>query len=144
MKKIFTLFAGLLMAVSLFAADRRPVVKVNSSKNYKIVIDGRTYFGDDLTLSLDRGYGGRHSIKVFEMRRGYFGQREKLVASSSFQVDRKDVLINIDWFGNISIREKRNQGRYYDNDDRFPGNDRGPGHDRDQRDRDGRDRDGRY
>jgi hypothetical protein len=69
-----------------------------------------------MTLSLDHFYGGRHTIKVFEMKRGYFGNREKLVGSSFFQVDRNDVLINIDWFGNISIREKKNYKRYDNND----------------------------
>ena len=133
MKKIFTFFAVTLLTLSLFAADRRPVVKINSDKNYKFVIDGRTYFGSDLTLSLDHFNGGRHSIKVFEMKRGYYGSREKLVAATTFQLDRNDVMINIGWSGNISIREKRGGGRF--DNDRNPWNDR-DGHNRD--------RDGRY
>jgi len=125
MKKIFTLAAGILLATALFAADRRPVIKVNSSKHYKIVLDGKTYFGGDLTISLDRFYGDRHTIKVYEMKRGYFGNRERLVGATTFRTERNDVLINIDWFGNISIREKKNHRRYgdrdwNDRDDRFP------------------------
>lgn len=130
MKKIFTLIAGMLFAAALFAADRRPVVKINSSKNYKIVIDGKAYFGNNNTISLDRFNGGRHTIKVFEMKRGYFGGREKLVSSSIFMVNRNDVVINIDWFGNISIREKKNYRHFGDNDRDDDWNDR----DHDRRD----------
>lgn len=130
MKKIFTLIAGMLFAATLFAADRRPVVKINSSKNYKIVIDGKAYFGNNNTISLDRFNGGRHTIKVFEMKRGYFGGREKLVSSSIFMVNRNDVVINIDWFGNISIREKKNYRHFGDNDRDDDWNDR----DHDRRD----------
>lgn len=130
MKKIFTLIAGMLFAATLFAADRRPVVKINSSKNYKIVIDGKAYFGNNNTISLDRFNGGRHTIKVFEMKRGYFGGREKLVSSSIFMVNRNDVVINIDWFGNISIREKKNYRRFGHNDRDDDWNDR----DHDRRD----------
>src|SRR5690242_4870960 len=112
MKKIFTLFAGLLMAAAVFAADRRPVVMLNSSRNYKIVIDGRSYFGGSQTIALDNFYGSRmHSIKVYEIRRGnltfgalgsLFG-RERLIDASTFQMGRNDVMINIDFRGQISI-----------------------------------------
>ncbi len=115
MKRIFTLFAALFVTVALFAADRRPVVTVNSSKNYKIVIDGRSYYSNDRSIKLTNLHNGRHSIKVFEMRRVGYNQREKLVASTSFQVNRKNVQIHIDRFGHINIREVRNNGRF-DND----------------------------
>lgn len=115
MKRIFTLFAALFVTVALFAADRRPVVTVNSSKNYKIVIDGRSYYSNDRSIKLTNLHNGRHSIKVFEMKRVGYNQREKLVASTSFQVNRKNVQIHIDRFGNINIREVRNNGRF-DND----------------------------
>ncbi|MEO7923160.1 MAG: hypothetical protein ABIR30_05735 [Chitinophagaceae bacterium] len=116
MKKIFTLFTGLLMAAALSAADHRPVVTVSSFRNYKIVIDGRTYFDNDMTFRLSNLQRGYHSIKVFEMqRRGYMGRYERLVATSSFQVGRKDVNIRIDRFGNIRIYEDRRNGRF-DND----------------------------
>lgn len=132
MKKIFTLTLGVLFAVALMAADRRPVVTVNSSKNYKIVIDGRSYFGSDLTINLNHLSGGRHSIKVFEMKKGFYERREKLVGATTFFVDRKDIVISIDWFGNIQIKEKRGYRRF-GNDDRH-GNDRDRNDDFDRRD----------
>lgn len=129
MKKIFTLFAGILFAASLFAADHRPVVKLNSSRNYKIVIDGRSYYGNDMIIPLDRFAGSKHSIKVFEMKKGYFRNRETLVSSAFFRADRNDLVITIDWFGKISIREKRDGRRYGD----FDWNDKND-RDRDRRD----------
>jgi len=123
MKKIFTLFAGLLMGLAVFAADRRPTVTINNDyRNFKIVIDGRTIFGDNINLRLDNS---RHTIKVYEMRRGFF-VRERLVASKSFRMRDRDIKINVDRFGQVQIFEKRNRGRYnddygrrYDNDRRY-------------------------
>lgn len=119
MKKIFTLVSGLLLAIAVMAADRRPVVTVNSMKNYKIVIDGRTYFSNDNSIRISHLHSGRHSIQVFEMRRGYFERRERLIASTTFGLRKHDVKIMIDRFGNINIREKKGNGRYdrYDRDD---------------------------
>ena len=144
MKKMFTLVAGLLMTALVFAADRRPTVTVKSQKNFRIVIDGKSFFGNSTTIRLDDymsndgrygnsdgRYGnnaGRHTIQVFEMQKvGFFGRRqvERMVSSTAFRVNRNDVLINIDYFGNINVREMRS---------RF---DQG----RDWNDRDGRDRD---
>jgi hypothetical protein len=106
MKKIFTLFAGLLMAAAVFAADRRPVVTLNSSRNYKIVIDGRSYFGGSQAVALDNFVGNRmHTIKVYEMKRGGFFSRERMIDASTFQLGRNDVMISIDFRGQISIRE---------------------------------------
>jgi hypothetical protein len=112
MKKIFTLVAGLLMAVVVFAADRRPMVTVNSMKNYKIVIDGRSFFGRNTSINIANLRDGRHTIQVFEMQRAAYGRRtvERMVASTSFRVDRKDVVINIDNRGHLSIREMKRHG----------------------------------
>ncbi len=123
MKKMFTLVSGLLLAVAVMAADRRPVVTVNSMKNYKIVIDGRTYFSNDNSIRISHLDKGFHSIKVFEMRRGYFERRERLVASKSFNLRRNDVRILVDRFGNISIRELNGKGRF-DRDDDYRDRDR--------------------
>jgi len=135
MKKIFTLVTGLLMAVALMAADRRPVVTVKSMKNYKIVIDGRTYFTNNSRLRVPYMQSGWHSIQVFEMRRGYFFRRERLVSSERFILRNHDVDITINYFGKVQIREDRDFGRF-DHDDR----DRGRWDDK-GRDNRGRDRD---
>ncbi|HEV7782156.1 MAG TPA: hypothetical protein VGO58_12870 [Chitinophagaceae bacterium] len=117
MKKIFTLFAGLLMSVALFAADRRPVVTVKKAMNYKIVIDGRSYFDNDMTMKLSNLQYGRHTIKVYEIKKGLFA-RERMVAAAAFKLDRDDVTIKIDRFGKIDIKEKDNDRGWNGRDDR--------------------------
>lgn len=123
MKKMFTLFAGLLMTVALFAADRRPVVTVKKEANFKIVIDGKTYFDNDMTMKLSNLGYGRHTIKVYAMdKRGIFS-RERLVSTAAFRVDNDDLRITVNRLGKIEIKERKNRGRFDKNDRDW--NDRG-------------------
>jgi len=134
MKKIFTLIAVLFMTVAVFAADRRPVIKLNNNNNYKVVIDGRAYFGDDINIRPDYFMRGKHTVKVFEMKRGFYGRTERLVDMTTFFIDRDDVVIRIDRTGRIIVREERNgkwnngYGKNHrdrdDDDDRYDRNDR--------------------
>ncbi|MBI3137620.1 MAG: hypothetical protein HYZ15_03460 [Sphingobacteriales bacterium] len=111
MKKIFTLTAALLLTASLLAADRRPVILLNNTKNFKVVIDGKNYFGDHITIRPDYFYNGHHTVRVYEMRRGFFGRTERLLDAVSFTMDRDDIVIRIDYTGNILVREDyRNYG----------------------------------
>ncbi len=132
MKKVFLFAAGIMLAAAVFAADRRPVLTVNSSNNYRIVIDERSYFGSNITLNLDDYYSSYHTIKVYEMRRGLFSNegRERMVASSSFQTGQNDIVINIDSYGYINIREINNYN--------YNGYDRNDQYNRDWNDRDDR------
>ena len=107
MKKIFTLVAGLMLTVAMFAADRRPTVTVTSAKRYAIVIDGQRYFSNGNTINISSLYNGRHDVKVFKMKRGFFMNTKRLVASSSFQLRNSDVKIDIDSFGQLQISESR-------------------------------------
>lgn len=111
MKKIFTLVAALFLTVALFATDRRPVIKLNNNNNYKVVIDGRTYFGDDINIRPDYYFRGQHTVRVYEMRRGFFGRTERLVNSTTFFMDNDDVVIRIDRHGGIMVKEER-KGRW--------------------------------
>jgi hypothetical protein len=139
MKKIFTLFAGLFMTIALFAADRRPVVTVKKEMNYKVVIDGRTYFDNDMIMKLNNLSYGRHSIRVYEINRRGFFSRERLVASTTFRLDNDDLRIKIDRFGKIEIREKKNYGRFERDNKGWNDEDWNDRDDRDYRDN-GRDR----
>ena len=107
MKKIFTLLTALFITASLMAADRRPVIKLNNNNNYKVVIDGRSYFGDDINIRPDQFIRGQHTVRVYEMRRGFFGRTERLVSSTTFFMDKDNVVIRIDRFGGIMVREER-------------------------------------
>ncbi|HMU45997.1 MAG TPA: hypothetical protein PKC72_06490 [Chitinophagaceae bacterium] len=112
MKKIFTLFAGLLMAAAVMAADRGPSVTIQSNKNYKIVIDGKNYFVSSTTIHLFNLSNGMHSIRVFEMRKGLFVKGERLVSSSTFKVGRRDIAIKVDQFGRIDISKKKGNDHF--------------------------------
>ncbi|MBL0305586.1 MAG: hypothetical protein IPQ25_05990 [Chitinophagaceae bacterium] len=105
MKKIFTLVTGLMIAAVVMAAGHKPIVSLNNSKNYKVVIDGKTFFGSDMNIRLASFHKGMHHIKVYEMKRGFFGRTERLIDSETFLLGRRDVRIVIDRFGNINIRE---------------------------------------
>lgn len=136
MKKMFTLLSGLLLAVAVMAADRRPVVTVNSMKNYKIVIDGRTYFSNNNGIHINNLGRGHHFIQVFEMRRGYYERRERLVASTTFSLRKNDVKILVDYFGQIRIRELKGFGRFERDDHDWDDRDRDRDNDRDRDRRD--------
>jgi len=111
MKKIFTFVTGLLIAAVVMGASHKPIVSLNNSKNYKVVIDGKTFFGSDMNIRLASFHKGMHHIKVYEMKRGFFGRTERLIDSETFLLSRKDVRIVIDRFGNINIREVKDKRR---------------------------------
>lgn len=112
MKKIFTLIAATLFSAAVFAADHKPVVTVKANKNYEIVIDGQSYFSSNSIMNLSDMRYGQHSIKVFEVSRGFIFRKGKhLVDASSFQLRGNDVAIYIDFRGQISITESK-----FDND----------------------------
>lgn len=117
MKKLFTLAAGILATFAVFAADRNPVITVTSTKNFKVVIDGKTFFPGNNPVRLTGLHNGRHTIRVYEMRRGLFERRERLVTSSSFRTRGHDVRIMIDQFGKIRMQEIKRDGRFNRFDD---------------------------
>ena len=137
MKKIFTLVLGLMVTVAMFAADRKPTVTVTSTKRYAIVIDGKRYFTNGNTINISSLFNGRHDVKVYKMKRGFFVNTRKLVASSNFQLRNSDVKINIDRFGQLQISESR-FGRDWNDHDYGKGNDRDHGHGYDRGNHDGR------
>jgi hypothetical protein len=139
MKKIFTLVAATLFTAVVFAADRKPVVTVTASKNYEIVIDGKSYFSSSNTMSISSLYNGQHNIKVYQVSKGFFSKRKKLVSTSSFQLRGNDMDICLDFRGQISITEQKPvfEKRWDDKDKGWGnGNGRDKGHDNDRNDRD--------
>src|SRR4030095_15544400 len=133
MKKIFTLALGLMFTVAMFAADRRPTVTVISAKRYAIVIDGKRYFYNGNTINISSLFHGRHDVKVYKMKRVFFMNTKRLVASSSFQLRNSDVKINIDRFGQLQISESR-FGRDWKDRDYGKGRDRDHDHGYDRED----------
>ena len=111
----------------MFAADRRPTVTVTSAKRYAIVIDGKQYFTNGNTINISSLLNGRHDVKVYKMKRGFFMNMKRLVASSNFQLRNSDVKIDIDRFGQLQISESR-FGRDWNDHDYGKGNDRDHDH----------------
>ncbi len=132
MKKMFTLLSGLFLSFALLAADPRPVVTLSSMSNYKVVIDGKAFFTNNSQISLRNLSKGYHSVQVFEMRRGYYQQREKMVSSSSFFLKRNDIRILINRFGDVRIKEIKGLGRFERDDDDWYERDRHDDNDRDR------------
>ena len=109
MKKIFTLAVAALMTTIAMAADR-PSVILNSSRNFEVVIDGRSFITNGRTVTLDHLRTGRHSIRVYELKRGFRGNVQKrLVSRSHFNLRNRDVLIRINQFGEVFTKESRNR-----------------------------------
>ena len=71
MKAILTFAAGLLLTLTTMAADRPPSVTIKSNRNFEIVVDGRTNRNDN-AIRLDRMRQVMHTIRVYEIRRGFF------------------------------------------------------------------------
>ena len=125
MKKIFTLAIASLMTLSMFAADRKPSVTLTTPKKFEVVIDGRSYASAiGTTMNVAGMYGGRHTIKVYALKNGFFSKQKRLVSTSSFQLNRNDVDISVDRSGNINIQEQRMPSRNDRNDDHGWGNSR--------------------
>lgn len=110
---------GLFLTLAVMAADRGPDLTVRMSRNYKVVIDGRTFYSNGSTLRINYIPRGFHTIQVFEIRNtGYFGQRQRMVNSSSFRMGKEDVKIFIDHYGRINILKDKEYGRYGRTEDR--------------------------
>ena len=107
MKKIFTLAIGSLFTLAVMAAGNKPSVTVKSSKNYQIVIDGKSYAGNSY-IDLSGLYPGFHSVKVYDVKsRSFFRKKSNLIASSSFSLKNNSIIISVDRFGKIDIDEQR-------------------------------------
>lgn len=117
MKKIFTLIAATFLTVAVFAADRRPTVSVQVSKNYEIQIDGKSYFTrDGMIKDISNLKNGKHTITVLKINQGFFKQRmKKVVSSTTFLVRGNDIDIKVDQFGRILVKEDTRFGNGRDN-----------------------------
>lgn len=108
MKKISLFILSSLLAVVLFAAGRQPMVTVNTSNDYEVMIDGTYYKGNNTIPNLSQG---THSVQVYQAKRGLLGKRRTLVSTSSFQVRDNDVKIFVDANGQLRINESGNSNR---------------------------------
>lgn len=118
MKKVSLLILSSLFAFALSATGRQPLVTINTSNDYEVKIDGRTYYGNNTIPNLSQG---THAVEVYHVKKQLLGKRRTLVSSSSFQVRDNDISIFVDNNGQLRINnqgnnmERRDRGRN-DND----------------------------
>ena len=112
MKTIFTLIAFISISSVALAGEKHPSITVTSTGEFKIVIDGKQ-FNNEKKVSLTDLQKGTHYIDVWKKKKGLFGSKYKLVSSKQFVLVNKDLDIDINFSGYITIGK---QGKGWDGD----------------------------
>lgn len=112
MKTLFTIIALSFMSSVVLAGEKHPSVTVTSTGEFKIVIDGKQY-NNEKKISLTDLEKGVHYIDVWKKRKGLFGSKYKLVSSKQFELGNKDLDIDVNFSGYITIGK---QGEGWDGD----------------------------
>ena len=112
MKTILTLFAFISISSVALAGEKHPSVTVTSTGEFKIVIDGKQ-FNNEKKVSLNGLKKGTHYIDVWKKKKGLFGSKYKLVSSKQFELANKDLDIDVNFSGYITIGK---QGKGWDGD----------------------------
>ena len=112
MKTIFTLIAFISISSVALAREKHPSVTVTSTGEFKIVVDGKQ-FNNDKKISLNGLQKGTHYIDVWKKRKGLLGSKYKLVSSKQFELTNKDLDIDVNFSGYITIGK---QGKGWDGD----------------------------
>jgi hypothetical protein len=112
MKTILTLFAFISISSVALAGERHPTVTVTSTGEFKMVIDGKQ-FNNERKVSLNDLQKGTHYIDVWKKKKGLFGSKYKLVSSKQFELANKDLDIDVNFSGYITIGK---QGKGWDGD----------------------------
>ena len=112
MKTILTLIAFISISSVALAGEKHPSVTVTSTGEYKIVIDGKQ-FNNEKKVSLNGLQKGTHYIDVWKKKKGLFGSKYKLVSSKQFELAKKDLDIDVNFSGYITIGK---QGKGWDGD----------------------------
>lgn len=113
MKKIFTLAVATVFSTLLFAAAPRPTVTLNNSRNYEVVIDGRSFYGSMDDIQLMAIGKSIHTVKVYELKKGLFIKSRRLLDSETFRMAGNSMTITIDRAGQINVREQKFQAPFY-------------------------------
>jgi len=112
MKTILTLITLFSISSVALAGEKHPSVTVTSTGEFKIVIDGKQ-FNNEKRVSLNDLQKGTHYIDVWKKKKGLFGSKYKLVSSKQFELTSKDLDIDVNFSGYITIGK---QGKGWDGD----------------------------
>jgi hypothetical protein len=115
MKTIFTLITFSFISLLALAGEKKPELKVTSTGEYLIIIDGKQYKNEKWIFVKDMNQG-IHYIDVFRKKKGLFGSKYKLVSSKQFEIGKKDLAIDVNASGYIMIgkQEKGWDGDYWE------------------------------
>ena len=112
MKTILTLIAFISISSVALAGEKHPSITVTTTGEFKIVIDGKQ-FNNEKKVSLTDLQKGTHYIDVWKKKKGLFGSKYKLVSSKQFVLVNKDLDIDVNFSGYITIGK---QGKGWDGD----------------------------
>jgi hypothetical protein len=112
MKTILTLITFSFISSFGFAGEKNPDVTITSTGEYLIIVDGKQ-FKNEQRISLTGLQKGIHYIDVFQKKKGLFGSKYKLVSSKQFELENKDLDIDVNFSGYIAIGK---QGTGWDGD----------------------------
>ena len=112
MKTILTLIAFVSISSVALAGEKHPSVTVTSTGEFKIVVDGKQ-FNNEKKFSLNGLQKGTHYIDVWKKKKGLFGGKYKLVSSKQFELANKDLDIDVNFSGYLTIGK---QGKGWDGD----------------------------
>jgi hypothetical protein len=112
MKTILTLITFFSISSVALAGEKHPSVTVTSTGEFKIVVDGKQ-FSNEKKVSLGDLKKGIHYIDVWKKKKGLFGSKYKLVSSKQFELENKDLDIDVNFSGYITIGK---QGKGWDGD----------------------------
>ena len=107
MKTLFTLIAFSFMSSVVLAGEKHPSVTVTSTGEFKIVIDGKQ-FNNEKRISFADLQKGIHYIDVWKKKKGLFGSKYTLVSSKQFELGNKDLDIDVNFSGYITIGKQEN------------------------------------
>ncbi len=138
MKTLFTIALASFFSTSVFAyGEGRLTITVASSKNFQVVVDGRSYnANDDNTVLLQNVRQGSHSIVVYDSRKknnGRYNDRNRnadvLYSGSVVVRDFQHVDVVVNRFGRALVDERdlRYNDRWNERDDRYDDNNGGYG-----------------
>ena len=119
MKTIFTLITFSFVSLFALGVEKKPELKVTSTGEYLILIDGKQYKNEKKIFVKDMKQG-IHYIDVFKKKKGLFGSKYKLVSSKQFEIGRKDLDIDVNSSVYITIgkQEKGWDGDYWERKDK--------------------------
>ncbi len=102
MKRFIPLFIASLLALTITASGRDPVIKLNASNNkYEIRIDGRAFVNaGDIHL-----FEGMHKVEVYKIKKVFLGKRKVLVSQADFDFTNSDLVILVDDAGQVNVND---------------------------------------